>query len=180
VTRLDAEFVLHDRVDHCPTPFRFPQVPAGPETLLDPVWEQYSLPTHLLGCDLYFGADGHRTTTPRARCACLHDLGVRGPSGILRSHLQVYLARWIRNACMCADRIARSSQSPRMGREKYGVLANLIDVIHHGVRPAPDKKNRQCRGRRAVRLCIRVRAQQRICRYSRRPSAGIAASGPGT
>jgi glycosyltransferase involved in cell wall biosynthesis/GT2 family glycosyltransferase len=108
--------------------------PEGQESLLDPAWEQYSLPAHLSGCDLYYAPTG---ITPVARpCKAvpvIHDLGYLDHPDHYDSILRRHLERWIRNSCLAGDRLISVSEFTRDRLvEHYGIPRERISVVHHG------------------------------------------------
>jgi glycosyltransferase involved in cell wall biosynthesis len=109
-------------------------VPAAADTLLNPAWEQYSLPSHLLGCDLYFAPTGIAPVT--AQCPTvpvIHDLGFEDHPEYYDEPLRSHLSRWVRNSCLAADRIIAVSGFTRDRIVRtYGIPAAKIEVIHHG------------------------------------------------
>jgi glycosyltransferase involved in cell wall biosynthesis/GT2 family glycosyltransferase len=109
-------------------------VPVGPETLLDPSWEQYSLPTHLLGCDLLFSPTGIiPIARPCKAIPVIHDLGFIDHPEHYDPVLQAHLNRWIKNSCLSADMIIAVSEFTRdRVSQVFKVSTDRIRVVHHG------------------------------------------------
>jgi alpha-1,3-rhamnosyl/mannosyltransferase len=109
-------------------------VHAGKETLLDPAWEQFSLPSHLLGCDLYFSPTG---VVPVARpcksVPVIHDLGFLDHPEHYEPALRAHLSRWVRNACRTSESLIAVSQFTKDRiTHHYGLPPERIRVVHHG------------------------------------------------
>lgn len=110
------------------------QVAAGPETLLNPSWEQFSLPSHLLGCDLYFSPTGIVPVARPCKAVCVvHDLGFLDHPGHYEAALREHLSCWVRNSCRSSDRLVAVSEFTRSRVvHHYQVPGKYIDVVHHG------------------------------------------------
>jgi len=109
-------------------------VPAGMETLLDPAWEQFTLPTHLLGCDVYFSPTGIvPVARPCRALAVVHDLGFLDHPDHFDPDLQEHLCRWVRNTCLSAERLVAVSKftEDRIARH-FQIERSRMSVVHHG------------------------------------------------
>jgi glycosyltransferase involved in cell wall biosynthesis/GT2 family glycosyltransferase len=109
-------------------------VPADTDTLLDAAWEQFSLPSHLLGCDLYFAPTG---ILPAARpckgVTVIHDVGFEDQPQYYDARLRSYLAKWIRHSCLSADRVITVSSFTRdRVSSLYGIPSQRLSVVYHG------------------------------------------------
>jgi glycosyltransferase involved in cell wall biosynthesis len=112
----------------------YQHVPAGSETLLDAGWEQYTMPTHLVGCDILFSPTGVLPLTkPCPSVVVVHDLGFERNPSDYPDRLRDYLARWQRGAAVRSERvIAVSTATKRDLEELYRIESARIDVVHHG------------------------------------------------
>ncbi len=112
-------------------------VPAGPETLLNPSWEQYALPSSIQGCDVFLSLTG---TLPVARSckgvAVIHGLSFFDRPEDFPPDLCRYLMRWVSATCRSADLLVAVSRFTQSSLERaYRVPASRIRTIYHG-RPA--------------------------------------------
>jgi glycosyltransferase involved in cell wall biosynthesis/GT2 family glycosyltransferase len=109
-------------------------VVAGPETLQDPAWEQFSLPTHLLGCDVFFAPTGIVPVARPCRAVqVVHDLGFQDHPDFYSPALRAHLGRWVRSSCLTADRlIAVSAFTQDRVHRHYQVPLERIRIVHHG------------------------------------------------
>jgi glycosyltransferase involved in cell wall biosynthesis len=135
----DADFVLigPEKLDLSRLPKEasvLQHIPAGLETLCDPLWEQYSLPTHLLGCDVYFAPTGIiPVARPCKAVPVIHDLGFLDHPEHFDSDLRGHLERWIRNSCLSADLLISVSRFTKDRlKTHYGIVQERIRVVHHG------------------------------------------------
>lgn len=122
-------------LDRFPNAERIVQhVHAETSTLLDPAWEQFSLPSHLLGCDIYFAPTGIvPVARPCKTVPVIHDLGFEDEPQYYEPRLRSYLAKWIRQSCIRADRvIAVSSFTKNRISSLYDLDPQKVRVVHHG------------------------------------------------
>lgn len=109
-------------------------IPAGPETLLNAGWEQFTLPSQLLGCDLFFSPTGLiPVARPCKAIPVVHDLGFEDHPQFYGAALRDHLSRWVKDSCASADRIIAVSEFTRSRLvERYGLSSDRIRVVHHG------------------------------------------------
>ncbi len=109
-------------------------VAVGPETLFDPAWEQFSLPSHLLGCDLYFAPTGLAPVTrPCKTLPVIHDLGFLDHPEHYEAGIRAHFARWIRNSCQASDAVlAVSGFTKKRLVETFQLPEDRVRVVHHG------------------------------------------------
>jgi glycosyltransferase involved in cell wall biosynthesis len=112
-------------------------VHAGPETLLNPAWEQFGSVSAFAGCDIVFAPTGilaSARTCPGV--AVIHDLGFLDRPADFEPHLSAHLTRWVRRTCLSAERlIAVSGFTKSRIVRHYGVDPERIGVVHHGGPP---------------------------------------------
>jgi len=109
-------------------------VEVGPETLFDPAWEQFSLPSHLLGCDLYFAPTSLTPVTkPCKMIPVIHDLGFLDHPEHYEPGMRSHFARWIRNSCLASDAVVAVSEfTKRRTVKAFNLPEDRVRVVHHG------------------------------------------------
>lgn len=109
-------------------------VSAGPETLLNPAWEQFGAVAAHAGCDVLYSPTG---ILPAARTcpgvAVIHDLAFLDRPNDFETRLREHLARWVRRTCLSAERlIAVSAFTKSRILHHFGISPQKIEVVHHG------------------------------------------------
>lgn len=143
----DAEFVLigPECLDEITLPEKarvVSTVGAGAESLLNPVWEQFSQVAALAACDVLFSPTGILPVVSECPgVVVVHDLAFEDRPQDFEPRLREHLTRWVRRSCLSAKRLICVSEFTRdRVAARYSIPQERLKVVHHGgsgARPRP-------------------------------------------